>query len=134
MTGIETARDIVSEAMQTRAELASLDHALQEEIDEIVTTAARERRRLSADEKARRKALRADQVEFGDLFRELAFVTLARLDASEEVANLKGKLDSVIEDLGDDLDQLGRIARYAEIAARVADGLTKLAIKVAGAM
>ena len=134
MTDRETAQDIVNEAMQTRSALTDLDHAIQEEIDEIVLTAARERRPLSDDDKARRKALRADQVEIQDAFKALAFVTLPRLDASADVAELKNKLDSVKDELEDDLKRLKNIARYAKIAAKVADGLTQLAIKVAGAV
>lgn len=134
MTDREKAQDIVSEAMKTRSALTDLDHAIQEEIDEIVLTAARERRALSDDDKARRKALRADQVEIQDVFKVLAFVTLPRLDASSDVAKLKNKLESVKDELDDDINRLKGIARYAEIAAKVADGLTQLAIKVAGAV
>lgn len=134
MTDREKAQDIVSEAMKTRSALTDLDHAIQEEIDEIVLTAARERRALSDDDKARRKALRADQVEIQDAFKVLAFVTLPRLDASADVAKLKNKLESVKDELDDDINRLKGIARYAEIAAKVADGLTQLAIKVAGAV
>ena len=134
MTDREKAQDIVSEAMKTRSALTDLDHAIQEEIDEIVLTAARERRALSDDDKARRKALRADQVEIPDVFKVLAFVTLPRLDASADVAKLKNKLESVKDELDDDINRLKGIARYAEIAAKVADGLTQLAIKVAGAV
>lgn len=134
MTDREKAQDIVNEAMKTRSALTDLDHAIQEEIDEIVLTAARERRALSDDDKARRKALRADQVEIQDAFKVLAFVTLSRLDASADVAELKNKLDSVKDELDDDINRLKNIARYAKIAAKVADGLTQLAIKVAGAV
>ncbi len=134
MTDREKAQDIVNEAMKTRSALTDLDHAIQEEIDEIVLTAARERRALSDDDKARRKALRADQVEIQDAFKVLAFVTLPRLDASADVAELKNKLDSVKDELDDDINRLKNIARYAKIAAKVADGLTQLAIKVAGAV
>ncbi len=133
MADRETAQDIVNEAMKTRSALTDLDHAIQGEIDEIVLTAARERRALSDDDKARRKALRADQVEIQDAFKVLAFVTLPRLDASADVAELKNKLDSVKDELDDDINRLKNIARYAKIAAKVADGLTQLAIKVTAA-
>ncbi len=134
MTDREKAQDIVNAAMKTRSALTDLDHAIQGEIDEIVLTVARERRALSDDDKARRKALRADQVEIQDAFKVLAFVTLPRLDASADVAELKNKLDSVKDELDDDINRLKNIARYAKIAAKVADGLTQLAIKVAGAV
>ena len=63
----------------------------------------------------------------------LAFVTLPRLDASADEAELKNKLDSVKDELDDDINRLKNIARYAKIAAKVADGLTQLAIKVTAA-
>jgi hypothetical protein len=130
----DTAKDIVAKAMMARADLGELDHTLQGGIDEIVLAAARAKRPLSSDEKNRRKALRATQAEVEDAFEELAFATLARLDNSADVAELKGKLDSINANLADDLERLKNIERYAAIAAKVADGLAQLATKVAGAI
>lgn len=130
----ETASAIVAGAMQSRSNLAELDHRLQDEIDEIVLAAAREERPLSDDDKNRRKALRAQQADVQDAFEELAFATLARLDNSADVAELKDKLDAINAQLGDDLQRLKNIARYAAIAAKVADGLAQLGEKVAGVL
>jgi len=130
----ESAKAIVAEATKSRSHLADLDHALQSEIDEIVLGAARAGRPLSDAEKARRKSLRASQSDVGDAFTALAFATLARLNQSADVVELKGKLDTINANLVDDLDRLKNIARYAAIAAQVADGLTKLAEQVAGAL
>src|SRR5215471_190762 len=91
----ETARQIVDEATKSRANLAELDHQIQEEIDEIVLKAARNNRPLSEVEKNRRKALRADQFEVEEAFTELAFATLARLNQSSDVEELKAKLDAI---------------------------------------
>lgn len=130
----QTAEAIVADAMQSRAHLLDLDHALQSEIDEIVLGAARAGRPLTNDEKARRKVLRASQADVGEAFRALAFATLARLDSSADVLELKGKLDEINDNLVDDLARLKNIARYAAIAAQVADGLAVLAEQVAGAL
>lgn len=130
----QSAEIIVAEAMKNRMNLLNLDHELQSEIDEIVLGAARAGRPLTVEEKARRKARRASQAEAGRALKALAFVTLARLDSSAEVIELKGKLDQVNDGLLDDLEQLKDIARYAEIAAQLADGLAKLAEQVAGAI
>jgi hypothetical protein len=130
----ESAKAIVAEATKSRSRLADLDHALQSEIDEIVLGAARAGRPMSDAEKARRKALRASQSDVGDAFTALAFATLARLNQSADVVELKGKLDTINANLVDDLDRLKNIARYAAVAAKVADGLTKLAEQVAGAL
>ncbi|QEX24807.1 hypothetical protein FRZ61_47490 [Hypericibacter adhaerens] len=130
----ESAKAIVAEATKSRSRLADLDHALQSEIDEIVLGAARAGRPLSDDEKARRKSLRASQSDVGDAFTAVAFATLARLNQSADVEELKGKLDTINDNLTDDLNRLKNIARYAAIAAKVADGLTELAEQVAGAL
>ena len=130
----ETAEAIVAEAMKSRVNLGDLDHTIQGEIDEILLGAAKEGRPLSDDDKVRRKKLRGEQASVQNAFAELAFATLARLDKSSGVAELKGKLDSINAELSDDLDRLKAIARYADVAAKVADGLAQLAGKVAGAL
>lgn len=134
MADRESAQAIVAEAMTSRMRLLDLDHELQSEIDEIVLGAARAGRPLTSEEKVRRKARRASQSDVGRAFKTLAFVTLARLDNSADVIELKGKLDKVNADLVDDLQRLKNIERYAAIAAQVADGLAKLAEQVAGAI
>jgi hypothetical protein len=133
MSNRETIAAIVADAAARRADLAELDHLLQNDIDEIVLAAALEGRPLSEAEKQRRRALRAEQSEVQDAFRALAFVTLARLDQSAELAALHAKMTGINAVLADDLDRLKDIARYATIAARVADGLAQLAAKVAAA-
>lgn len=130
----ESAEAIVAEATASRTALAELDHQIQTEIDEIVLGAAKAGRPLSDDDKARRKSLRADQMEVQAAFRELAFATLARLDNSADVADLKGRLVAINADLGDDLRRLKKIVRYAEVAAKVADGLARVTAAIAGAV
>lgn len=123
----EGARAIVDEAMQSRANLAELDHKIQEKIDEIVMTAARAGRPLSKRDIKRRKQLRADQFEIQEAFKQLAFVTVARLDNSADVGDLKGRLELIDATLSDDLRRLKRIKVFAETAARASDGLARLA-------
>jgi hypothetical protein len=134
MPELESAETIVAEAMKNRVRLLDLDHELQSEIDEIVLGAARAGRGLNNEEKARRKSRRASQADTGRALKALAFVTLARLDGSDEVIELKGKLDAVNDGLVDDLEQLKDIERYTAIAADLADGLAQLAEQVAGAI
>jgi len=130
----EKAEDIVKTAMQTRSDLLALDHQLQEEIDEIVLTAARAGNPLSDADKARRRELRARQLEVDDSFEELAFATLARLNNSADLVELKKKIDAISGNLEDDLTHLKNIAKYAAIEAKVADGLAQLALKAAAAL
>ena len=131
MSNGQTAQAIVAEATTSRAHLAELDHQLQDEIDAIALGAAKEKRALSDDEKRRRETLRAEQREVQEAFKALAFVTLARLDQSGDVKALKAQMDLVTDLLSEDLARLKDVARFAAIAAKVADGLAQLAEKVA---
>jgi hypothetical protein len=126
----ESADAIVAGAMKTRSDLAELDQTIQGQIDEIVLGAARQGRDLSPAELDQRKKLRGDQADVQDAFAALAFATLRRLDNSADVADLKTKLDAINAGLTTDLNRLKAIARYAAIAAKVADGLAQLASKV----
>jgi hypothetical protein len=134
MSDRESVEAIVADAATSRANLAELDHMLQDEIDDVVLAAAREGRALSPADNERRRALRADQSEVQDAFKALAFVTLARLNQSAELVALEAKLTGINAVLADDLDRLRSIQRYAAIAAKVADGLAQLAAKVATAI
>jgi len=134
MTATNTVDAIVAGATASRSQLASLDHALQSAIDGIVLGAAKQGRELTDDEKNQRKLLRGQQADVQEAFEELAFVTVARLDNSDDVQQLREKLKSINANLDDDLQRLKKIATYAVIAAQVADGLAKLAEQVAGAV
>ena len=134
MTDKNTVDAIVAEATATRSQLASLDHTLQGEIDKIILGAAMQGRELTDNEKNQRKLLRGQQADVQEAFAELAFVTVARLDNSDDVKQLRERLKSINANLSDDLERLKKIATYAAIAAQVADGLAKLAVQVAGAV
>jgi hypothetical protein len=131
MSTDESVAAIVTEASANRSNLGALDQAIQAEIDEIVRTAARAGREMSEAEKARSRDLQDKQARVEDAFTELAFATLVRLNNSADIAAFKGKLDAINSGLGGDLKQLQTFARYAAIAAQVADGLAQLATKVA---
>jgi hypothetical protein len=122
---------IVAEATATRSQLASLDHTLQGEIDKIILGAAKRNRALTDNEKNRRRLLRSQQADVREAFAELAFVTVARLDNSDDVKQLRESLKSINANLSDDLERLKKIATFAAIAAQVADGLAKLVGQVA---
>jgi hypothetical protein len=122
---------IVTDATRNRTNLAQLDHSLQIEIDEIVMMAAKQNRPLSDSDKEKRRGLRARQAEVQELFEELAFATLARLNNAVDKDEFKRAFQSINANLEDDLATLKKIQRYAAIAAKVADGLAKLALKVA---
>jgi hypothetical protein len=131
MTEKNTVEAIVAGAKGSRSQLESLDKALDSAIDEIVSGGAKQGRQLTDGEKGERDLLRAQQAKVQAAFQELAFVTLARLDNSDDVKQLQEKLKSINADLNDDLERLKKIATYAAIAAQVADGLAKLAAQAA---
>lgn len=131
MPDSEPVDQIIASARDARQELADLEQQLQSRIDEIDFDAFREERGLTADEKTERKQLRASQTEVREAFAELAFVTVRRLDESDEVGRLKAKMDQINRGLKDDLDDLKKIAAFATKAAKVADSVAKVVEKVA---
>ena len=91
-------------------------------------------REPSAAERARIESFRADQAKCRKSLDALAFATLRKLDNSADVTALQGQLKTVNSGLSDSLNRLKKIAAIAQIAAKVADGLTQLAEKAAGAL
>ena len=61
----------------------------------------------------------------------LAFVTAQRLDNTAEIDHLLRQVQAINAGPVDDLNRLKKIERYAEIAAKVADGLARAAEKLA---
>lgn len=122
---------IVDEAKAARRNLADLETQLQQEIDEIQATAFREGRDLTTEERAIRTARRASLRNARAAYAEMAYVTLRRLNNADELAGLRQKMEQINTTLKGDLDRLKRIARYAQIAARVADSVAKVAAKMA---
>lgn len=131
MSNGQTSDDIIAEARSARRELADLDQQIQEQIDQIDFDAFRDRRDLTPEERSLRQERRANQAEVREAYVSLAYVTLRRLDESDEVKRLQQKMKEINLGLSDDLDRLKRIERYAEVAAKIADSIAKIAAKVA---
>lgn len=134
MANGQSASDIISDAKEARQHLGDLEFQLQEEIDEIDFKVFQEDRELTDDERNERRELRASQVEVRDAFVVLTYVTARRLDQSEEVGRLHQKMKEINNGLKDDLERLRQIERYAETAAKVADGIAKITEKVAAVL
>lgn len=132
--GAESAQAIFDEAIKVRDGLGDLISQIAVEDKEIQRTAARANRPLTPAEEAHRDKLDAHREKLRQALDDLSFETLERLDNSADVTELKGKLDSVNDDLKAELGRLKNIAHYAEIAAKVLDALTQLAIKAAAAL
>lgn len=127
MSDSRSADTIIATAKAAIAKLNALDDQLQAEIDEIKAAAAREGRPLTDAEKHRREAIRGDDEKIGDAVDALSLMALTDLNNSSDVTQLKEKLGTINASLSDSLTRLKNIARYAAIAAQVADGLAQLA-------
>lgn len=126
-----TIDEILAEAKAARRHLADLEQQLQEEIDEISFSAFQQGRDMTEEEMTTRNSRRAEKAEARDAYVAMTFITLQRLNQSDELKQLIHRMDEINAGLKDDLDRLQQIARYAELAAKVADGLAKVAQKVA---
>ena len=126
-----TINDIIAEAKAAQQSLADLEAELQEEIDEIRLRAFQQNRGMTEEERTTRNDRRAQKSEARAAYVALTFVTLQRLDQSEEVEQLTRKMNEINQGLEGDLDGLKHIARYAATATKVADSLAKIATKVA---
>ena len=101
--------DILNSAREARRQLSDLEHEIQEKLDDIDFHAIQEGRPLHEDEKRNRQQLRAAQAETRDALVELAYVTLRRLDNSNEIQTLQQRIGKVNEELNEDLTDLENI-------------------------
>ena len=131
MADTETVEAIVASADEARQALFDLELALEKEIEELRYKAFQENRSLNDEEKARRTQIRASQAEIKDAHVELAYVTLSRLDNSEDVAQLQQKMDQINRGLEDDLAELKKIESVAKKVDKVAEKVAEIAGKVA---
>jgi hypothetical protein len=127
----DTADEIIAARDIARQVLAELELELQEEIDEIRFAALQRGQPMSDDEKALRDERRANLAEARATFRNLNFITLQRLDQSDEVRQLQQRMNEINQEIGDDLERLKKIKRYAETAAKIADAVAKATEKLA---
>ena len=131
LANANTVDEIIEHRNTAREELAKLELALQEEIDEIRFKALQLGRPMSDEEKASRNERRATLGDARQAFQDLNFITLQRLDKSEEVRQLQQRMKQINAGIGDDLEELKRIERYAATAAKIADAIAKTAEKLA---
>ena len=122
----------VKKAFQdARASIADLDQKLAAERKKIKVTAFRAGRPLTAAEIARRKEIAATRLELAEALQVLALKTIRSLEIAEDVDDLIREIGAVNQQLEDDLARLGEVASHAATAARVVEGLAKLAAKLA---
>ena len=122
---------IIDDVRAAQDKIDALDDQLQDQIEEIKLAAARQKRQTSDAEAAQIEAIEADIAKLADARQALDIDALIRLDRSGDVAAIKRTLTDTSDGLAGTLDRLKRIARFAVIAAQVADGLAQLAAKAA---
>ncbi|HVO16132.1 MAG TPA: hypothetical protein VMV26_13010 [Alphaproteobacteria bacterium] len=125
---------IFAAATEMKDRFDALIDGIDDEVDKIFDAASSAGREPNAAEKARIDQLGADQAKLRKSQDALAFATLRKLDNSADVVALQSQLQTVNAGLKDCLGRLRKIAAIAQIAAKVADGLTQLAEKAAGAL
>ena len=130
MTDKETIADIMADATAQRKNLEQLEVSLQADIKDIDRRAFMESRALTEEEKALREERRASQKKVGTAYIQWGYLTAKRLDDSAEVEIIKAKIDAVNVELADDLGRLKDVERYAEVAAKIAEGAVKIAGKI----
>lgn len=119
---IETVREAFK-AM--RAAIAELDDALADERRQLKLRAFRDRRPLTPAEIQRRKEIAATRLELAEALSELGLNTLEALDNASDVDDLLNEINAVNQQLEDDLEHLKTIEGYAEVAANVAEMLSR---------
>ena len=131
MPNQQTAAEIVEAVREARRALGELDQQLQSEIDTIDFADFSAPGGMSAEDRVRRTELRASQTEARDAYNALVLFSLMRLNHSNEVRDLHHRMTALVQSLGDDLERLKTVERYAATATKVADALAKAASKLA---
>jgi hypothetical protein len=121
-----SAQDIVDAAAATRDALHRLESKLNEQIDAIAFTALQAGRAITAAERAQRDQYRAAVATVENSFDQLGFVTLAKLDSSDDVKGLLNDTTATNTRLDGDLARLKQVENVAQEVADVAAQLSKV--------
>lgn len=124
--------EILESAREARRQLSDLEHEIQEKLDDLDFEAFRQNRALNEAEKRKRQQLRAAQAETRDALVELAYVTLRRLDDSNEIQTLQRRIGQVNDELNEDLAGLGKIVSEFEKFQNIAATIEKVVAGIAG--
>ena len=108
-----------------RAEISALDQALAAERTTIRRAAFHEGRPLTHAEIARRKEIAATRTKLAEALEALALSTIDALENADDLDNLLHSINSVNQQIDDDLARLTGLVDYAETAAKVVEGIAK---------
>lgn len=114
-----------------RQAISALDKDLAAERAAIKYKTFQERRSPSKAEVERRKEIVATRQKLSDAFRTLALDTVDALENANDVEALLAEINTINQQLTDDLAQLKDIVEHAEKAAQVATGLANITRKLA---
>ena len=123
--------ELEKEFLLRRAEIDALDQVLETERRGIQFKATLEGRLMNSEERQRRKEISATQCELADALILFGLATLDKLNSSIDVDRLNAEISQINAALGEDLETLKAIEKYAEKATKVASGLAKVAKKLA---
>lgn len=119
-------QDILNDAIAAKDALHRLESKLNDQIDGLAFTALKAGRDLTAEEHAKRNQYRAAVAAVEDAFNELGFVTLTKLNSSDEVKNLLHDISEENRTLDEDLAHLKKVEAIAQDIADVAAQLPKV--------
>ncbi|HKU97970.1 MAG TPA: hypothetical protein VJR58_21950 [Vineibacter sp.] len=126
------AKEIIAIARDTRTHLSTLELTLSSDIEAIEQDAFAANRPMTKAETTRHDQLRAMLAETRDAFVALGFVTLQALNNSDTVKRLRADIADANQQIQADLARLKKIAKFAEVTARILEGLAKLTGTLAG--
>ncbi|MFV1998563.1 MAG: hypothetical protein ACC641_11200 [Acidiferrobacterales bacterium] len=113
--------------LRRRAEIDALDQALARERRVIQIEAFDGGRKMTSEEKDRRREIGATRLELSEALEVLALTTLENLNDADDVDALNLEITRINEMLKDDLKHLKKLETYADTAADVLKGLAKAA-------
>lgn len=129
MLATETVKEIVEDAKALQHELLSAKHQLRDALDEMAVEVATKGVEFSQAQREQRAAWRAAMSEVNDAILDLNWVTLQRLNASEDVKMIRAKMMEINDELRDDIQRLKRLEHVAATAAQVVDTIAKVVEK-----
>ena len=113
-----------------RLEISELDQALAAERKEIRHAAFHAQRPLTDEEIARRRAIAVTRSELADALETLALSTFDSVESADDLEDLLHAINSINQQLDDDISRLMEVANYAESAAKVAESIADVAAKL----
>ena len=121
---METTEEVDAVFKEVRSRIEAIDQALSKERESIRRAAFYVGRKLTAEENARLDEIRATRKMLGSELKTLGFSTIEKLEKAEDLDALVSAIQSVTQQLDNDV---GRLDKLVEFAKKTADVGAKLA-------